>query len=325
MTGRASALLALLAATALLPTDSTAAPTRLPHGVTASIKLGTGVAPLAVLPAYGSIWVSTHRATDLYRINPKTNRIIATIDVGQVSCGLSGAGYGQIWITPCQDTWTLVRVDARRNRVVGRIHPTSLAVAFGAGSAWFSREAFGRSVIERVDPTGRITARIRAGVAPGAVAFGGNRLWNVNGEDGTLDEIDPAGNKILAAVPFVPPQSYGYLTYFENRVWFSGGIAGASGPWVAEYDPNTGKSRTLRIRGRDLSQFGDQPAASGLGSLWIRTSNGAVSRVDPDSGLVQSKYPADPDGGGGFVTVAYGSLWIANFASDSIWRIHVKP
>jgi DNA-binding beta-propeller fold protein YncE len=330
LTRRLCSLLGLVAATATVAafvTDSTAArtrDTRLPRGVTASIRLGAGVAPLAVLSAYGSIWVSTHRATDLYRIDPKTNRIVATIDVGQVSCGLSGSGFGQIWVTPCQDTWTLVRVDARRNRVVGRLHPASLAIAFGAGSAWFSRQTFGPGVIERVGPNGHVTVRIRAGSGPATVTFGGGRLWNVNGDDGTLDEINPANNRVVATVPFVPPQSYGYLLYFANRLWFSGGIAGAPGTWIAEYDPKSGKTSTLHIRGSALSQFGDQPAVSGLGSLWVRTSNRTVSRIDPRTGRVRATYPADPDGGGGFAAVADGSLWVANFASDSVWRVRIK-
>lgn len=135
--------------------------------------------------------------------------------------------------------------------------------------------------------------------------------------------VNITGAEADAEPAFVPPHSYGYLTYFANRIWFSAGIAGAPGTWIAEYDPNTGNTSTLRIRGKALSQFGDQPAAAGADSLWLRTSDGVVSRIDPHTGHRLATYPADPDGGGGFLTVAYNSLWIANFGSDTLWRVRI--
>ena len=321
---RAVAAVLVLTTLALLTNSGVAAQprsaARLPRGVVASIKLGVGVAPLSVISAYGSIWVSSHRATDLYRISPKTNRVIATIDVGQVSCGPIAAGLGQIWVTPCADTLTLVRVAAKTNRVVGRIHPSGIQVAFGARSAWLATTILGHGSIDRIAGSGKVQARIPVGSGPAAVAFGDGYLWNVNGDDGTLDRIDPKTNKVVARVRFVPPNSYGYLFFFEGRLWFSSGLANAPATWLASYDPKTRKTRTLRVRGKQLSQFSDQLATKGLGSLWIRTSNGTVSRIDPHHGRVLGKFPADADGGGGFLAIAHHALWVANFASDTIWR-----
>ena len=36
-------------------------------------------------------------------------------------------------------------------------------------------------------------------------------------------------------------------------------------------------------------------------------------------------YPADGLAGGGFITVGMGSLWVANFATDTVWRDRVSP
>jgi DNA-binding beta-propeller fold protein YncE len=320
---RTAAILAFATLALLTNSGAAAQPrgaARLPHGVVASIKLGVGVAPLSVVSAFGSIWVSSHRATDLYRINPTNNHVVATIDIGQVSCGPIAAGLGQIWVTPCSDTLTLVRVAARTNRVVGRIHPTGIQVAFGARSAWLANTILGHGSIERISRSGKLQARIPVGSGPSAVAFGDGYVWNVNGDDGTLDKIDPKTNKVIARVRFVPPNSYGYLFFFAGRVWLSSGVAAAPTTWLANYDPKTRKTHTLRVRGKQLSQFGDQLATMGLGSLWIRTSNGIVSRIDPQTGGVLGSYPADADGGGGFLAVGHGALWIANFASDTIWR-----
>lgn len=47
-------------------------------------------------------------------------------------------------------------------------------------------------------------------------------------------------------------------------------------------------------------------------------------RIDPASGGVQAVYPAGSEGGGGDITVAFGSLWVYNAGSDSIWREPIR-
>jgi hypothetical protein len=43
-----------------------------------------------------------------------------------------------------------------------------------------------------------------------------------------------------------------------------------------------------------------------------------VARIDPSSGQAIQRYPAT--GGGGGVTVGFGSLWLTNTGPGSVWR-----
>jgi hypothetical protein len=56
----------------------------------------------------------------------------------------------------------------------------------------------------------------------------------------------------------------------------------------------------------------------------MRTSDSRIDRIDTASGRVLATYPADGGGGGGGLAVAFGSLWVDNAGSDSVWREPIK-
>ena len=70
------------------------------------------------------------------RIDPRTNRIVATIPVGRGPNSIA-AGNDAVWVTSAIDD-ALWRIDPRTNRVVARIPLAGVprAVAVGAGGVW---------------------------------------------------------------------------------------------------------------------------------------------------------------------------------------------
>ena len=57
------------------------------------------------------------------------------------------------------------------------------------------------------------------------------------------------------------------------------------------------------------------------GAIWLRTSDDSIARIDTRTREVVATYPAS--GGGGDMALAFGSLWVANFADDTLWRIGI--
>src|SRR5262245_32254720 len=119
-----------------------------------------GTAGVCVIPAAAS-------ATQ----NLEPVRVIAKIRTGAGPC-IATAIQGRVWVSNF-NAWTLVRVDPRSNRLVGRPLPVGkqpCGLSFGAGSVWVG--PFGSRMIERLDPrTGKLTARIRIGGMPYDVLF----------------------------------------------------------------------------------------------------------------------------------------------------------
>ena len=280
--------------------------------------------PAHVAAAYGSIWVISHRGGYLYRIDPHTTKVVATIDVADALCWIPFPAEGKLWVSGCETGGpeTTYEIDPLTNRVVGR-RPGILGT-FGDGSLWTTDPP--RKLVYRVDPkSGLILARIHPpGVIAdttdwgvGGVAYGS--AWVITKK--TVDRIDTATNKVTTVIP---------LPHVEDAVYAMGevgpsSIALANGKvWLVQYpglyeiDPATNLAKLTSVRAGPFSQWGDVPLVAKQGSLWLRTTNTKIARVDPHTATVVATYPAA--GGGGGLTVAFGSLWVANAGRNTVWR-----
>jgi YVTN family beta-propeller protein len=121
----------------------------------------------------------------VFRIDPRTNAITATIPVSSRPWGVA-VGEGGVWVasapdhTGCQGT--LSRIDPRTNRVVAKITVgySPLGVAVGGGSIWVPNSSDG--TISRIDPgTNQVVTRIVADSAKG-LAFSEQKLWGIDSE-----------------------------------------------------------------------------------------------------------------------------------------------
>ena len=301
--------------------------TALPDGVLASIPLHAGDAPSAIAIGYGSVWVETHRGTTLARIDPTSNKVSASIDVGQQSCGSPGIGFGRVWVTSCGDSAKTVVVDPATNQVVGSFEGGGLSMVFTGDALWIPDHATGHLL--EIDPT---SYKVRKDFGPsptGAPAFvlaSGGFIWVVEIAGGhlggTFAKIDPATGKVVSRLTVADPGAFTYVTADFDHLW----LKSSDNDKLLRVDPTSGDVTTFAIPGFvALSDLYDIWPAAGLGSLWLRMSAGVVSRVDPNTGKVIGTYPADPAGGGGYPAVGFGSLWVANFATDTIWRDRIAP
>jgi streptogramin lyase len=309
-------------ATASVPSSSGASATALPDGVLASIALHAGDAPSAIVIGYGSVWVETHRGTTLDRIDPSSDKVSASIDVGQQSCGSPGIGFGRVWVTSCGDSARTVVVDPATNQVVGSFDGGGLSMVFTSDALWIPDHATGHLL--EIDP---MSYRVRNdfGASPtGAAAFvlaSGGFIWLVEIAGahlgGTFAKIDPATGAVVSRLTVPDPGAFTYVTADFDHLW----LKSSDNDKLVRVDPTSGEVTKFAIPGFvALPEFYDIWPAAGLGSLWLRMSPGLVARVDPNDGKVIGTYPADAAGGGGYPAVGFGSLWVANFATDTIWR-----
>jgi hypothetical protein len=99
--------------------------------------------PDSITTAFGSVWAADVANGAVYRIDPDTDDVDATIRIGEGSGafadGIAEAS-GSIWVTSPKDQ-TVVRIDPATNQIVQTIPlpytPNGLAVG-GDGSVWVS-------------------------------------------------------------------------------------------------------------------------------------------------------------------------------------------
>ena len=84
-----------------------------------------------------SVWVSNYPKNSVARLDPKTNKVIATVEVGSKPCSGLAIGSGSLWVPLCGDQ-ALARVDLKEAKVTATI-PIGIGdseggLAEGAGS-----------------------------------------------------------------------------------------------------------------------------------------------------------------------------------------------
>jgi len=279
----------------------------LPKDVLVSVPVSGG--PLKLAVGYGSLWITSHRGDTLYRLDPRTDKITARIDIGAESCGTPAIGYGRVWVSDC-DFNTIV-VDPDTDQVVGSAAGGSLAIALAAGKVWAD---------DPVDPrTLRRTARL--GLEGTDAVSGGGCVWFTDASTGLVKQVDPTGDAVMHTYRAGGVGSdENYAGFLAGSLWIS---AGDERVW--QIDP-----RTHSVTVRTLKQLVEapHPGADTLavtfsdGSMWVR-GGAKVYRFALPTLRYLGSYPA-ADETGGFTTVAFGSLWVANVDADTVWRVRLS-
>jgi virginiamycin B lyase len=102
-----------------------------------------------ITPSPGALWVSSETGR-VFRVDPRTGRVVASIRVGANPLGSSWIG-NELWV-PNIDDGTVSIVDAGTNRVrtTLRTGRGPLSIASTAGAVWLSNSEEG--TVWRVSP-----------------------------------------------------------------------------------------------------------------------------------------------------------------------------
>ena len=167
----------------------------------------------------GAVWQADFAGESLLRIDPSTNMVVATIDLGSAPEGVAVAG-GAVWVAEHEDG-TVVRIDPATNAVVATITvgpPGSggpLEMAGGATGIWVNVPNESR-VVHVDTSTNSVVGFVDESGQP---IVDGTSVWVETG--GGLDRIDPATAKIVA-----------HIATPAGNAW---GAAGLGSVWVTTY------------------------------------------------------------------------------------------
>ena len=307
------------------------------HDVQAKISLKAG----ALATGGGAVWAFSEPDNDyhldhLYRIDPRTNAVTGSVDIGYLPAAVAADDDG-VWvanrracdaITDCSDSEHpgstdllgkpgesgVMRIDPHTLAVVSTIavrNPEALAI--GAGGVWVVALAkSGEMTLLRIDPaTNRIATQVAiAGsfqTSPSVTVRNG-AVWVASA--GKLQRIDPATNKLVATfdVPgqLITPQPSG------DQLWLTGGNGTISE--LLRFEPASGRlTGTYPLRG--------YVHAGGDDHIWSAGGYGSYSAFDTkqDAEVGDPTYlGAEPSGYG--LTSGFGAVWVA-LRNGTIWRI----
>jgi hypothetical protein len=130
----------------------------------------------------GAVWVSDSGKSNVYRVDPRTDRVVATVHVGGSPVSIA-AGAGGVWVDD-DSSGRLVHIDPHSNRVVARIKlPDSAGpVAVAGDSVWVIDTIDDQTqALLRINPrtnrVGEQTPLYRNATSVKAIASSGGYLW----------------------------------------------------------------------------------------------------------------------------------------------------
>jgi hypothetical protein len=290
-----------------------------------------GVGPGSVLKAFGSIWVADHVGGYVYRINPRTNKKIRKIYVGENQCVDLIAGGGNVWDWNCsgETGMGLVReISPRKNKVIHYLKKQY--GTFGDGSLWAQTQDW--KTLQRIDPKSRVVLQsiklpiplpATGHVFPAAVCAGS--VWSV--ADTSVIRYSTATNTVSQVISL--PQAVSATTatggyYDANYAACAAGkvfVTNLAG--LYSIDEGTNKATRLPVSIHPNSDLGDPGLTASGNQVFVRTSDKTVTQVDAQTGKVVRSYPAG-GGGGEQIAVGWGSLWIPAFNGESVWRERIR-
>ena len=147
-----------------------------------SVRLSLGKTADWVLPTADAVWVASTGPFAAHRIDPATNRVIATVPLPGEACAGLAVAAGSLWAPLCGKVPALARIDLATNQLAEVLGPGPAAaeggIATDGESLWMVTDAKGALV--RIDArTHQVIARIAAGlVGPGGdITFGADAVW----------------------------------------------------------------------------------------------------------------------------------------------------
>lgn len=289
-------------------------------GVPAVQRPLSDLVPDAVISVPGSpdwtgiddgVWISNSVKNSISRIDPKTNQVVAVVDVGSKPCAGLANAFGSVWTPVCGDK-KVARIDPKTNKVTASfpmdIGDSEGMLAAGFGSIWIMTDKNG--TLARIDPAqNKVIARIS--IAPGSydIAVGEGAVWVSSTEKNLITRVDPAANRAVTTIPL--GKTPRFLAIGEGSVWALNQGDGS----VSRIDPKTNKviaSIEVGVPG----EGGD--IAVGEGSVWVTAIDVPMSRIDPKTNRVVVQF-AGP--GGDATRVGFGSVWLSNHGQHNVWRL----
>ncbi len=263
-------------------------------------------------------WVSNSPKNTVHRLDPKTNTVTATVEVGIHPCSGLAAAFGSLWVPNCGDRnggRSLARVSLKDAKIEAtlpfEVPESEGGIAAGAESVWVMTDKNG--ALTRIDPaTNKAVAEIS--VAPGsyAVAFGEGAVWVTSTEKNVLTRVNARTNVVEETIPVGPRPRF--LAVGEGSVWTLNQGDGS----ISRVDVKTNKV-VATIEAGIPGNGGE--IAVGDGSVWVTSFEYPITRIDASTNKVVQQFFGD---GGDAIRFGLGFVWLSNLRAANVWKLDPK-
>jgi streptogramin lyase len=280
---------------------------------------------------FGATWVASQGV--LVRVDPQTNRVVATIPMPLTSESASIAfGEGAVWVTSGQTNGMVYRIDPVANRVTAAIGVPggAFGIVVAAGTVWVTQYLPEQDpgIVARIDARShQLRSPVEVPNLPGAIRHGLDAIWVTSRF--TVSRIDPHSGAVTQ-----PLHRVGDVRAVGGGSLWGSYANSAEDAGVQRVDPGTGRAvATIRIPHGVLMAFG-------LGTLWVaqdastitsgenqpdRTRPGRLYRIDPGNNRVLGRPVPLPGIAPTALAVGEGAVWVGELDGKTLTRFNLVP
>jgi DNA-binding beta-propeller fold protein YncE len=266
-----------------------------------------------------AVWAHNPGGT-VTRIDPKTNAVVATIDVGR-GFGQMAIGSDAVWVVN-HDYATVSKIDPQTNKVVDTIDlpPPIATVTVTADAVWVA--SFALNTIVRIDlHTDKVVTTLARNDGPTFLAYKAGTIWTCNRGNPGLTRINPQSNQVAAQIDLGAGLVCGGMAAEDNTVWVASALSTGDGGEIV----SSGQVERIEPATNTVSAKITVPAslegmiAADAQGVWALDRQQGLFRIDPKTNTYVGKL-AMPNVAG--VAVAAGSVWCA---TDDGTVLRVEP
>ena len=279
---------------------------------TAVIQLGKTADWVAITP--DAVWAGSTGPNALHRIDPRTNKRVATVELAGEPCSGLAVGFGSVWVPLCGKPATLARVDASRNVVTalfqaGPAGPEG-GVTTSTDSVWVVTDKDGS--LARIDPdTGTVRQTVRVPAGSYNPRFYEGRVWVTRADGAEITAVDAATGAVLGTTPTGPGPRF--LTSGAGSIWTLNQGDGT----LTRIDIHSRRPLKTIALGTP-GHGGDITFAAGL--VWTSMWKVPLSAVDSADSKLLCQWTGP---GGDSLGIGHDAIWLTDYHGGTISRLEL--
>ena len=279
---------------------------------TAVIQLGKTADWVAITP--DAVWAGSTGPNAVHRIDPRTNKRVATVQLGGEPCSGLAVGFGSVWIPLCGKPPTLARVDASRNEVTalfqaGPAGPEG-GVTTSTDSVWVVTDKDGS--LARIDPdTGTVRQTVRVPAGSYNPRFYEGRIWVTRADGAEITAVDALTGAVLGTTRTGPGPRF--LASGAGSIWTLNQGDGT----LTRIDIHSRKPLKTIALGTP-GHGGDITFAAGL--VWTSMWKVPLSAVDSADSKLLCQWTGP---GGDSLGIGHDAIWLTDYHGGTISRLEL--
>jgi virginiamycin B lyase len=262
-----------------------------------------------------AVWVGSTAPNAVHRIDPKTNKMVASIALPGEPCAGLATGFGSLWIPMCTQAPSLARVDLSTNQLTTVFAVGAAAAEAGittsSDSVWLVIDKAGSLV--RIDPASGIV-RQTVHVPPGSYNpfFSDGQIWVTRADGAEVTSVDASSGAIVATTRTGPNPRF--LTAGGGAIWTLNQGDGT----LTRVDART--KRVMASIALGMPGHGGD-IGFGRGVVWITLPQFPLAAVSSATDTLLCQW-AGP--GGDSLGVGNDAIWLTDYHGGTISRIPIS-